>query len=181
MENYIDTLKDLVHDNRASIDRERERLELMNEQQVALEQLLGRITQMENERDELVRERDEQEALATRMREERDKLLKETKLLNLKLKELGTMASKVVKKTDHDDLIDVLRRYMKSSKRKDIRKRGYIKMVIFELVTHSKLELPDDIMESHDHLDDDQDDPKVVNVTGNYNDVHDNGRVDLKE
>ncbi len=93
MEDFINTIKDWARDNRASIDRERERLELMNEQQVALEQLLGRITQMENERDDLMRERDEQEALATRMREERDKLLKETELLNLKLKELGTMTS----------------------------------------------------------------------------------------
>lgn len=154
MEDFINTIKDWARDNRASIDRERERLELMNEQQVALEQLLGRITQLENERDDLMRERDEQEALATRMRDERDRMAKEKDLLNLKLKELGMMTSKVVKKTDHDDLIDVLRRYMKSSKRKDIRKRGYIKMVIFELVTHSKLELPDDMVEELETFDD---------------------------
>ena len=154
MENYIDTLKDLVHDNRAALEREREQLEAKLEQQEALEALLGRITQLENERDDLMRERDEQEALATRMRDERDRMAKEKDLLNLKLKELGMMTSKVVKKTDHDDLIDVLRRYMKSSKRKDIRKRGYIKMVIFELVTHSKLELPDDMVEELETFDD---------------------------
>ena len=107
MENYIDTLKDFVHDNRAALERERERLEVMLEQQEALEALLGRITQLENERDDLMRERDEQEALATRMRDERDRMAKEKDLLNLKLKELGMMTSKVVKKTDHDDLIDI--------------------------------------------------------------------------
>ena len=116
--------------------------------------MLSRITQLENERDDIMRERDEMEALATRMRNERDRMAKERDLLSLKLKELGTMASKVVKKADHDDLIDVLRRYMKSSKRKDIRKRGYIKMVIFELVTHSKLELPDDMVEELETFDD---------------------------
>ena len=38
----------------------------------------------------------------------------------------------------------------------------------------NNLTLPDDLATIVDTLDDDQTEPKVVNVTGNYNDVHDN-------
>ena len=35
-------------------------------------------------------------------------------------------------------------------------------------------------LELLEHLDDEQSEPKVVNVAGNYNDIHDNGTVNQK-
>ena len=45
------------------------------------------------------------------------------------------------------------------------------------MVLANKLTLPEDLAAAIECLDDDQADPKVVNVTGNYNDIHDNGTV----
>ena len=56
-------------------------------------------------------------------------------------------------------------------------KREAAKTVIMELLSSAKIEISDDVLELLDHLDDEQTEPKVVNVTGNYNDVHDNGEV----
>ena len=70
-----------------------------------------------------------------------------------------------------------LRSYLKTSKRKTLAKREAAKMVITELFANAKVELPDDIEDMLDHLDDEQIEPKVVNVAGSYNEIHDNGRV----
>jgi hypothetical protein len=70
-----------------------------------------------------------------------------------------------------------LRSYLKTSKRKTLAKREAAKMVITELFANAKVELPDDIVDMLDHLDDEQIEPKVVNVAGCYNEIHDNGRV----
>ena len=70
-----------------------------------------------------------------------------------------------------------LRSYLKTSKRKTLAKREAAKMVITELFANAKVELPDDIVDMLDHLDDEQIEPKVVNVAGSYNEIHDNGRV----
>ena len=43
----------------------------------------------------------------------------------------------------------------------------------------AKVELPDDILDMLDHLDDEQTEPKVVSVSGNYNEIHDNTSVTL--
>jgi len=53
--------------------------------------------------------------------------------------------------------------------------------VITELFTSAQLPFPDDIVDSLSHLDDEQTEPRVVNVTGNYNDIHDNGSVGIND
>lgn len=100
--------------------------------------------------------------------------------METKLNEMSKLSAGVAKKTSQDDLVKALRIYLNISKRKTQGKREAAKTVIMEMLTSAKLELPDDIMEMLDHLDDEQPDPKVVNVAGNYNDIHDNGTVNQK-
>ena len=74
-----------------------------------------------------------------------------------------------------------MRGYLKISKRKNLAKREAAKMVITELFTSAQLPFPDDIVDSLSHLDDEQTEPRVVNVTGNYNDIHDNDSVGIND
>ena len=95
----------------------------------------------------------------------------------MKMKEMSKLSAGVAKKASQDDLAKALRIYLNISKRKTVSKREAAKMVITEMLNSAKLELPEDIMEMLDHLDDEQTEAKVVNVNGNYNDIHDNGEV----
>lgn len=99
----------------------------------------------------------------------------------MRLSELSKLSAGVAKKSSQDEMIKAMRSYLNVSRRKTLGKREAAKMVFMELFSSAKMELPEDISELLEHLDDEQAEAKVVNVTGNYNDVHDNGRVDMKE
>ena len=96
-----------------------------------------------------------------------------------KLAEMSKLSAGMAKKADQDDFHKALRIFLNISRRKTIGKREAAKNVITDLMTTAKLELPDDIMELLEHLDDEQTEPKTVTVNGSYNDIHDNGGVTL--
>ena len=56
-----------------------------------------------------------------------------------------------------------------------------VKEMIQELVLSCGVTLPQDLAESIQSLDDDVQEARVVNVSGNYNDIHDNNKVDIKK
>jgi hypothetical protein len=95
----------------------------------------------------------------------------------VKLSELNKLSVGVARKSPQDDILKAMRNYLKISKRKNLAKREAAKMVLTELCTSTQMDFPEDIMESLSHLDDEQTDPKVVNVAGNYNDIHENNSV----
>ena len=108
--------------------------------------------------------------------------VKEQKLASeTKLSELSKLSAGVAKKSSLDDMIKAMHSYLNISKRKTQVKREAAKMVFTELFSSAKMDLPEDISELLEHLDDAQAEAKVVNVTGNYNDVHDNNNVDMNE
>ena len=100
--------------------------------------------------------------------------------LEMKLAEMSKLSAGVAKKTSQDDFEKALRIFLNISRRKTVTKREAAKTVIAEMLTSAKLDIPDDIRDMLDHLDDDQSDPKVVNVQGNYNDSHNPGTVNQK-
>ena len=87
----------------------------------------------------------------------------------------------MARKSPQDDILKAMRGYLKISKRKNLAKREAAKMVFTELFTSAQVAFPEDIMESLSHLDDEQTEPRVVNVAGNYNDVHDNDSVGIND
>ena len=95
----------------------------------------------------------------------------------MRLSELSKLTAGVAKKSSQDDMIKAMRSYLNTSKRKTQSKREAAKMVFTELFTTAKMELPEDITDLLEHLDDEQSEAKVVNVAGSYNDIHDNGQV----
>ena len=100
--------------------------------------------------------------------------------METKMNEMSKLSAGMAKKASQNDFEKALRIFLNTSKRKTMSKREAAKTVIMELLSSAKIEISDDVLELLDHLDDEQTEPKVVNVTGNYNDVHDNGEVKFK-
>ena len=115
------------------------------------------------------------------LNEKLDEEKEQRQALEMRLSELNKLTAGVAKKSSQNDMIKAMRSYLNTSKRKTLGKREAAKMVFTELFTSAKLDLPEDIMDLLEHLDDEQAEPKVVNVEGNYNDIHDNGNVGLND
>lgn len=116
-----------------------------------------------------------------RQKEENDTLRQRLEETETRLSELSKLSAGVARKSSQDELLKALRTFVNKSKHKRIEKRMAVKEVVLELVIANNLVLPEDLATTIDSLDDEQSEPKVVNVTGNYNDIHDNGSVGLNE
>jgi hypothetical protein len=83
----------------------------------------------------------------------------------------------MAKKASQDEVLQALRVFVNKSKRKKVEKRIAIKEMVLEMANANGVLLPEDLATAIDSLDDEQLEPKVVNVAGNYNDIHDNSSV----
>lgn len=165
---------EMVRDARRELEHEQERLNEKMEQLDGQLRLMDGIDGLLTENQKL---KNEIETLQQQLTDEK----KQRAELEMKMAEMSKLSAGVAKKASQDDLSKALRIYLNISKRKTLSKREAAKTVITEMLTSAKLDIPDDIMDLLDHLDDEQTDPKVVNVSGNYNDIHNNGGVSLNE
>ena len=101
--------------------------------------------------------------------------------LEMKLSEMTKLSGDVAKKSSQEGLQRAVRTFVNKSKHKRIEKRTAVKELLLELANANSIVFPEDLAATIDALDDEQSEAKVVNVTGNYNDIHDNGSVGLKE
>ena len=102
--------------------------------------------------DEIDRLKEENDA----QREEIDGLNQQLQDKDTRLKELGKLSAGVAKKSSADDVEKAMRIYLNTSKRKTQSKREAAKIVLLELITAAKLEMPEDIMEMLSHFDDEE-------------------------
>lgn len=194
MKTNIDELKGWQDEARRMLDDEIERLGKRQQKLSGYVKLLNVTEEVIAEyyalKEELERKQQETDELTEQL-EQKDRVIddlrrqlleaKEQRLASeTKLSELSKLSAGVAKKSSQDDMLKAMRSYLNTSKRKTLGKREAAKMVFTELFTSAKMELPEDITELLEHLDDEQSEPKVVNVTGSYNDIHDNGCVDYK-
>lgn len=170
----MDTMdyQEMVRDARRELEREQERLTEKMEQLDARLRLMDGIDRLLTENQEL---KDEIEALQQQLNDER----KQKAELEMKMNEMSKLSAGVAKKSSEEDLLKALRTYVNRSKRKTIDKRAFAKTATLEIANANGLLLPEDLAAMIESLDDEQTDPKVVNVSGNYNDIHDNGGVSL--
>lgn len=168
MESYLE----MVREARRELEHERECLAEKAGQLNGFMQLMDDMNDLLSENKRM---QQDVESLQRQLAEERQQRLD----METKMNEMSKLSAGVAKKASQDDLLKALRIYLNVSKRKMIGKREAAKTVITEMLTSAKLNLPDDIMELLDHLDDAQPEQKNVTVNGNYNDIHDNGSVNL--
>lgn len=164
---------ELARDARKEVNNEFNRLAERTEHLKGYLQLLDSMDAILKENQKL---RDENEGLQQQLADEK----RQKAELEMKMAETRKISDGVAKNASEEALLKALRTYANRSKRKTSDKRAFAKMTIFEIASMNNITLPDDLATIVETLDDDQMEPKVVNVQGNYNDIHENGEVKLK-
>ena len=149
----------------------------------AYEEIERRDKKIEDLQLQIEKEKNKYEILsgsAKNMLEIAKELQNRKKKLEMQLAEMKKISEGMAKKASEEAMLKALRTYANTSKQKRMDKRAFAKTAILELANVNGLTLPPDLATTIDHLDDEQSDPKVVNVAGNYNDIHDNTTVNQK-
>ena len=144
--NIID-LKEQVRAARRYLDSERERLQEEIDMQNAFAQLLEHYDEVLAENEQLKSDLEEQQA-------ENDKLQQLLDDKDMKLNELGKFSVNVAKKSSQDGLEKAFLIYINTSKRKTQAKREVARAQLLDFIATAKLEMPEDIMEALNQLDD---------------------------
>ena len=167
--NYID-YSEMMRDARRGLEREREELEEKVSE-------MNNFLKMMDITDEILAERDrwqqEVEALREQLQESNEREAK----LEMQLKEMQKLSASVAGKASQDELLKALSTFVKKSKQKRLDKRVAVKEMVLELANANGITFPTDVATLLDALDDERPEPKVVNVSGNYNDIHDNREI----
>ena len=170
----FDDFDDAAREAERAVEDERERLIGEAGRLDGLLKVIDRARALAGENESL---RDENASLQRQLEDERRRRAE----LEMKMTEMGKLSAGVAKKTSHEELLKALRTYVNTSKRKSLSKRTAIKVMLMELANTVGIVFPEDLAAAIDTLDDEQPDPKVVTVKGNYNDIHDNGGVNIKK
>lgn len=171
---------EMIADAQQEVVLERQRLQTMTKRVELLDQCLNAVQEQSNINMELQeknrKQQEEIERLARQLADEK----RQREELEMKLAELSKLSAGMAKKASEEAMLKALRTYANTSKRKTVDKRSFAKTAILELANVNGLVLPDELAATIESLDDEQPDPKVVNVSGNYNDIHDNTTVNQK-
>ena len=140
----------------------------------ATQKLLDEIERLNNDLEDY---RSEVDGLREQLQYEKDK----NQQLEMRLSEMSKLSAGMAKKSSLEELLEALRIFINKSKQKRIEKRTAVKEMVLELANANGIVFPEDLAATLDSLDDEQPDPKVVNVAGNYNDIHNNDQVNMSD
>lgn len=153
-------MKEQLREARREAERECERLQeqmdTVNGYLRFFEQYESLLKENESLRNELEQQQAENNSLHQQL-EDKD----------IKLNELGKFSVGMAKKSSQEGLEKAFRIYINTSKRKTQAKREVAKVQLLDFIATAKLEMPEDIMELLNHLDDEMvtETPAVNNVT----------------
>ena len=170
MNQNFNDLMDWSDGARRTLDREREKMMERVELIDGLSQAMQAVDEILTENKSLITEL---ESLRTQLQMEKDLRTK----AEIQLGEMSKLSAGMAKKASQDEVLQALRVFVNKSKRKKVEKRIAIKEMVLEMANANGVLLPEDLATAIDSLDDEQLEPKVVNVAGNYNDIHDNSSV----
>ena len=170
MKTDLNEYKEIMHDVQRALGSEKERLT------ERIEQLEG-VMKMADMTDELLSQIDDLKDENERLNAENERLRQEVQEKEMKLSELSKLSAGVARKSSQDEVLKALRTFVNKSKRKKYEKRVAIKEMVLELANANSIVFPEDLSATLESLDDEPSESKVVNVAGNYNDIHDNGSV----
>lgn len=170
MNQNFNDLMDWSDGARRTLDREREKMIERMELIDGLAQAMQAVDEILTENKSL---KTELESLRTQLQMEKDLRTK----AEIQLGEMSKLSAGMAKKASQDEVLQALRVFVNKSKRKKVEKRIAIKEMVLEMANANGVLLPEDLATAIDSLDDEQLEPKVVNVAGNYNDIHDNSSV----
>ena len=166
----VEDLREASRDARRALYQERERCEERMEELDGYLKVMDGVGEVLAENERL---RDELESVRTMYEEEKALRTK----LEMELAETKKLAVGVANKTTQEAMVKPISVFVNKSKQKRIEKRAMGKSIVLEMAMTNSLTLPQDLLQTIDALDDEREETKVVNVTGNYNDIHDNRMV----
>lgn len=152
-------LKEELREAKRNLYRERERLQEQIDMQNSYlkfyeqyEYMVERVERLESELEQQVAEND----MLHQQLDDKD----------MKLNEMSKFSVNMAKKSSQEGLEKAFRIYLNTSKRKTQAKREVARAQLLDFITTAKLEMPEDIMEQLDHLDDEQpESAPMTNVT----------------
>ena len=147
MEQNSTFLKEQLREARRYAEGERERLQEQMDAQNGYLRLLEQYEYLLAENEQLKSDFEQQKT-------EIDSLHQQLDAKDLKLNELGKFSVGMAKKSSQEGLERAFRNYLNTSKRKTQAKREVAKTQLLDFITTAKLEMPDDIMEALNQLDD---------------------------
>jgi hypothetical protein len=152
-------LKEELREAKRNLYRERERLQeqidIQNSYLKFYEQyeyMVERVERLESELEQQVAEND----ILHQQLDDKD----------MKLNEMSKFSVNMAKKSSQEGLEKAFRIYLNTSKRKTQAKREVARAQLLDFITTAKLEMPEDIMDQLNHLDDEQpESAPMTNVT----------------
>lgn len=152
-------LKEELREAKRNLYRERERLQEQIDMQNSYlkfyeqyEYMVERVERLESELKQQVAEND----ILHQQLDDKD----------MKLNEMSKFSVNMAKKSSQEGLEKAFRIYLNTSKRKTQAKREVARAQLLDFITTAKLEMPEDIMDQLNHLDDEQpESAPMTNVT----------------
>ena len=152
-------LKEELREAKRNMYRERERLQEQIDMQNSYlkffdqyEYMVERVERLESELEQQVAEND----ILHQQLDDKD----------MKLNEMSKFSVNMAKKSSQEGLEKAFRIYLNTSKRKTQAKREVARAQLLDFITTAKLEMPEDIMDQLNHLDDEQpESAPMTNVT----------------
>ena len=140
-------IKEKLREAKHIAERELERMQMQIEAQGVYMAILDKFESVMEENERLNSELEQQRA-------ENEELHQQLDDKDMKLNELGKFSVGVAKKSSQEGLEKAFRIYINTSKRKTQAKREVAKTQLLDFITTAKLEMPDDIMEALNQVDD---------------------------
>lgn len=168
----LNEVKKMMYEQHVAIERKHKNLKEEAERISGFKRALDAMDDVFKEKERL---RAECDSLIVQLRDERMIRRK----MEMQMNEMSKLSMSVAGKASQEELLKALRVFVNTSKRKKIEKRIAVKEMVLELANANMLMFPADLAATIDSLDDELPEPRVVNVAGNYNDIHDNGNVKL--
>ena len=177
MNTDIYQLKEWQNDARRELNNEIDELNEKKERIDNYMRALDVTDKLCDEIDNLEAELDDKQTEIDTLRQQLQDEKEQRTKAEMQLKEMSQLSAGVAKKASQDELLKAIRVFVNKSKRKKIEKRIAVKEMVLEMANANGVVLPEDLAATIDALDDEQPEVRVMNVSGNYNDIHDNRMV----
>jgi hypothetical protein len=175
----LEQVRNMLHEQRGVIQRERDNLMEQGERLKKFKQVLETVDLVFKEKERIRIENERLKEKNIMLEEELYAAKAMFRRAEMQKNEMSKLSMSMAGKASQEELLKALRVFVNTSKRKKMEKRIAVKEMVLELANANRLTLPADLAATIDCLDDELPETKVVNVAGNYNDIHDNGNVKL--
>ena len=166
MEIDIIEVKEQLRDVRRFAERKQEELQEQINMQKAAMNLLELFDRVLHENERLKGELEQQQTENDDLHQQLENLRQQLGERDMKIKEMSNLSANVAKKSSQEALEKAIRIYINTSKRKTQAKREVARAQLLDFITTAKLEMPEDIMDQLNHLDDEQpESAPMTNVT----------------